>query len=70
MGQASSDARRWNTVQIETDNNLVRFGNQLGKASVLEIPDWSRMDATSMEKWFTSIVTIQSEFFGGKERKI
>lgn len=60
---------RWSAVQTETNNNLVRFGNQLGKASVLEIPDWSQMDAAGMEQWFTSIVTIQSEFFGGKERK-
>lgn len=60
---------QWSAVQTETDNNLVRFGNQLGRALVREIPDWSKMDATSMEQWFTSIVTIQSEFFGSKERR-
>jgi 2-polyprenyl-6-methoxyphenol hydroxylase-like FAD-dependent oxidoreductase len=53
----------WNKTQTETNNNLVRFGNQLGQALVTEIPDWSHMDATSMEKWFTSIVTIQTEVF-------
>jgi 2-polyprenyl-6-methoxyphenol hydroxylase-like FAD-dependent oxidoreductase len=56
----------WNRVQTETDNNLVRFGNQLGRALVTEIPDWSQMNAASMEKWFTSIVTIQTEMLDQK----
>jgi 2-polyprenyl-6-methoxyphenol hydroxylase-like FAD-dependent oxidoreductase len=51
----------WDKTQTEINNNLVRFGNQLGRALVTEIPDWSRMNATSMERWFTSIVTIQTE---------
>ena len=51
----------WDRTQTETNNNLVRFGNQLGRALVTEIPDWSSMDATGMEKWFTSIVTIRAE---------
>lgn len=51
----------WDTARTDANNNLVRFGQQLGRALVLEIPDWSNMDATSMEKWFTSIVTIQTE---------
>ena len=59
---------QWNKVQTETDNNLVRFGNQLGRALVTEIPDWSKMDASSMEKWFTSIVTIQTEMLDAKTR--
>lgn len=53
----------WDTTQTHTDNNLVRFGNQLGQALVVEIPDWSTMEASSMERWFTSIVTIQAEVF-------
>jgi 2-polyprenyl-6-methoxyphenol hydroxylase-like FAD-dependent oxidoreductase len=61
---------RWNAVQTETNNNLVRFGNQLGRALVKEIPDWSKMDATNMEKWFTSIVTIQTEMLDTKTRKL
>jgi 2-polyprenyl-6-methoxyphenol hydroxylase-like FAD-dependent oxidoreductase len=59
----------WDTAQTATDNNLVRFGNQLGQALVTEIPDWSKMDATSMEKWFTSIVTIQTEMLDSNTRK-
>ncbi len=51
----------WDRARTETNNTLVRFGNQLGRALVLEIPDWSQMDAASMEKWFTSIVTIHTE---------
>jgi len=54
----------WDTAQTDADNNLVKFGNQLGRALVTEIPDWSKMDAPSMEKWFTSIVTIQTEVLG------
>ena len=51
----------WDTTRTDTNNDLVRFGNQLGRALVLEIPDWSHMDAPSMEQWFTSIVTIKTE---------
>ena len=51
----------WDKTRTDTNNNLVRFGNQLGRALVLEIPDWSHMDAVSMEQWFSSIVTIQTE---------
>jgi 2-polyprenyl-6-methoxyphenol hydroxylase-like FAD-dependent oxidoreductase len=59
----------WDRTQTATDNNLVRFGNQLGQALVKEIPDWSKMDAASMEKWFTSIITIQTEMFDSPTRK-
>jgi len=59
----------WDAAQTKIDNNLVRFGNQLGKALVLEIPDWSTMNATSMEKWFTSIVTIQTELLDRNPRR-
>jgi len=59
----------WSKVQTETDNNLVRFGNQLGQALVLEIPNWSQMDATSMEQWFTSIVTIRAEVLSRNPQK-
>ena len=51
----------WDTTRTDTNNDLVRFGNQLGRALVSEIPDWSHMDAPSMEQWFTSIVTIKTE---------
>jgi len=53
---------QWNDERTATNNNIVKFGNQLGQALVKEIPDWSKMDATSMEKWFNSIVTIPTEY--------
>jgi 2,6-dihydroxypyridine 3-monooxygenase len=56
----------WDKTQTEMNNNLVRFGNQLGRALVTEIPDWSRMDVSSMEKWFTSVVTIPAEMLAPK----
>ncbi len=59
----------WDRIQTAIDNNLVRFGNQLGRALVTEIPDWSKMDAISMEKWFTSIITIQTEMFDANTQK-
>ena len=59
----------WDQTRTDTNNTLVRFGNQLGRALVLEIPDWSRMDAASMEKWFTSIVTIHTEVLDPNLRK-
>ena len=52
----------WNTERTTANNNLVRFGNQLGRALVEEIPDWSQLDAAGMQKWYTSIVTIKSDY--------
>jgi 2-polyprenyl-6-methoxyphenol hydroxylase-like FAD-dependent oxidoreductase len=46
----------WNDDRTKTNNKLVTYGNQLGRALVKEIPDWSTMDAPSMQKWFSSIV--------------
>ncbi|MBI2802201.1 MAG: FAD-dependent monooxygenase [Gammaproteobacteria bacterium] len=53
----------WNTARTASGNQLVRFGNQLGRALVEEIPDWSTMNAESMERWFTASVTIPAEIF-------
>lgn len=58
----------WSKARAETNNNLVQFGNQLGRALVTEIPDWSKMDVASMEKWFNSIVTVQTEVFNSDAR--
>jgi len=48
----------WNAARTETNNKLVTYGNQLGRALVKEIPDWSKMDAAEMQKWFLSIVEV------------
>jgi 2-polyprenyl-6-methoxyphenol hydroxylase-like FAD-dependent oxidoreductase len=48
----------WDAVRTQTNNKLVTYGNQLGRALVKEIPDWSTMDPISMQKWFSSIVEI------------
>jgi len=48
----------WNDARTETNNRLVTYGNQLGRALVKEIPDWSTMDAAGMQKWFASIVDV------------
>ena len=48
----------WDAARTETNNKLVTYGNQLGRALVKEIPDWSTMDAAAMRKWFSSIVEI------------
>ncbi len=53
----------WSDAQTEANNRLVRFGRQLGNALVREIPDWSRMDAVAMERWFNGTVTIDTEVF-------
>lgn len=53
---------KWNTERTATNNGLVQFGNQLGQALVKEIPDWSKMDPASMEQWFSTIVTIATEY--------
>ena len=52
----------WNTERTAANNGLVKFGNQLGLALVKEIPDWSKMDPTSMEQWFNGVVTIATEY--------
>jgi 2-polyprenyl-6-methoxyphenol hydroxylase-like FAD-dependent oxidoreductase len=59
----------WNSAQTESGNKLVRFGNQLGRALVREIPDWSTMDAVQMEHWFKSMVTIDTEMFDATPRR-
>lgn len=46
----------WNASRTETNNQLVTYGSQLGRALVKEIPDWSKMDAEQMQRWFLSIV--------------
>ena len=56
----------WNASQTESGNKMVRFGNQLGRALVHEIPDWSTMNAAQMAHWFTSIVTIDTEMFSAR----
>ncbi|MSR13603.1 MAG: hypothetical protein EXR86_03380 [Gammaproteobacteria bacterium] len=58
----------WNTERTTAGNQIVRFGNQLGRALVKEIPDWSTMNAAKMESWFTSLVTEKTEMFGVKEK--
>lgn len=62
-GSVEAALTTWNEARTASGNQLVRFGNQLGRALVKEIPDWSAMDAVSMERWFTSIVTVKTEIF-------
>ena len=52
----------WDLERTVGNNQLMRFGNQLGQAFVTEIPDWSDMDLTAMETWFNSVVTIRSDY--------
>ncbi len=59
----------WNISQTESGNKMVRFGNQLGRALVQEIPDWSTMNAAEMEGWFTACVTINTEMFDASKRR-
>jgi 2-polyprenyl-6-methoxyphenol hydroxylase-like FAD-dependent oxidoreductase len=70
MASLETALSEWNAARTETNNNLVTYGNQLGRALVKEIPDWSTMDAASMQKWFSSIVEIptamQDQVRGGR----
>lgn len=68
-GDVESALTHWNATQTESGNRMVRFGNQLGRALVREIPDWSTMNAAQMERWFTSIVTIDTEMFDASKRR-
>ena len=52
----------WDAERTVANNRLVRFGNQLGRAFVTEIPDWSTMDEAAMRTWYESAVTIESEY--------
>jgi len=56
----------WNADRTAANNNLVHFGNQLGEALVVDIPDWSKMNLAEMERWFNSIVTIKSDYIASK----
>ena len=53
----------WSSERSAVNNELARFGNQLGRALVKEIPDWSKMNAKEMEQWYSSIVTIKSNYY-------
>ena len=59
----------WDVASVErtsANNQLVRFGNQLGQALVTEIPDWSNMDVPAMEAWYNSIVTISTDYLAAR----
>lgn len=53
---------QWDAERTAANNELVRFGNQLGEAFVTRIPDWSQMSAAEMEAWFSAAVTIPSAY--------
>ncbi len=57
---------RWDNERTAANNQLVRFGNQLGRAFVSEIPDWSAMDVPAMEAWFNAVVTIRSDYIAAR----
>ncbi len=70
LGDALSSAasvdralEHWSLDRTEVNNGLVLLGQQLGRALVTDIPDWSDMNAASMASWFTSIVTVKAEKF-------
>ena len=56
----------WDTERTAINNQLVRYGNQLGTAFVTAIPDWSQMDVPAMEAWFNSVVTIKSDYIAAR----
>lgn len=52
----------WSAARSAENNALVAYGQQLGRALVTDIPDWSQMDAAAMEYWFATAVTTPTEF--------
>ncbi|CAN0446382.1 unnamed protein product [Phaeothamnion confervicola] len=56
----------WDSQRTAINNQLVRYGNQLGAAFVTAIPDWSQMDVPAMEAWFNSVVTIKSDYIAAR----
>ncbi len=52
----------WDTERTAANNQLVRYGNQLGQAFVTEIPDWSTMDQAAMEAWYNAVVTVPTSY--------
>ncbi len=56
----------WDVERTAANNQLVRYGNQLGAAFVTAIPDWSEMDVPAMEAWFNSVVTIKSDYIAAR----
>ena len=65
-GDIDAALAAWNVERTEVNNNLVHFGNQLGQALVVDIPDWSTMNVRDMEAWFNSIVTIKSDYIADR----
>jgi 2-polyprenyl-6-methoxyphenol hydroxylase-like FAD-dependent oxidoreductase len=54
---------RWSDAQTAHGNDLVRLGSQVGRALVAHRPGGSPTDATSMEQWFSRMVTVPFEVF-------
>jgi 2-polyprenyl-6-methoxyphenol hydroxylase-like FAD-dependent oxidoreductase len=47
----------WDREQTAYCNGLVALGVQLGRALVLEAPDWSKMDEAEMRRWWAESIT-------------
>jgi len=51
----------WDREETAYCNGLVTLGVQLGRALVLEAPDWSAMDETQMRRWWAESITAPRE---------
>jgi 2-polyprenyl-6-methoxyphenol hydroxylase-like FAD-dependent oxidoreductase len=54
----------WSEEQTAFGNELVKLGNQVGRALAAEVPDGATADAEARARLFSSVVTVPSEVFG------
>jgi len=54
----------WSHEQTAFGNELVRLGNQVGRALAAELPHPASTDPVARERLFSSVVTVPSEVFG------
>ena len=67
-GALFSELSEWSEERAHANNQLVKFGNQLGDALVINIPDWSQMNEEEMKVWFSQAVTIASTYIDSGSR--
>jgi 2-polyprenyl-6-methoxyphenol hydroxylase-like FAD-dependent oxidoreductase len=62
QGNVEDALAQWSREQTAFGNELVQLARQIGKALSTEIPSGPSHEA---QQWFSSIVTVPSEVFGG-----
>lgn len=59
----------WDAAENRAGGELVQTARTLGQALVLETPDWPRMDRTTIEQWWTAVMSGQRWYLVDEAKK-